>query len=245
MAFLQQLPILYKAPLLVAAVVAERFAFTAPTPPPQDDEKAKFGGGDFITRLVKFGQLFAVTFAWLISVVDIAAIVALQLRATSPPAAALLSVLFHDPSAADRLALSPSFLLGLALLTGGAALRKRCYVTLGRYFTFQLAVLKEHKLVTSGPYAVVRHPAYTGFAAAVAGMVLVQLSPGSWAVESAVLGTLLGKAVLVLWMLWNVSFVVGALRRVPMEDDVLRKEFGQQWDRWAEKTPYALVPYVY
>ena len=69
-------------------------------------------------------------------------IVALSFHTTSHAATTPLGALqLHDPSSANRLALSPSFLLGLALLTEGALLRKLCYVTLGGYFTFQLAVL--------------------------------------------------------------------------------------------------------
>ena len=37
---------------------------------------------------------------------------------------------------------------------------------------------REHKLVTSGPYSVIRHSAYTGFALAVVGMLMSQMLPG-------------------------------------------------------------------
>ncbi|KAG1779990.1 hypothetical protein EV702DRAFT_1266900 [Suillus placidus] len=57
-------------------------------------------------------------------------------------------------------------LLGTALIqvVAGGFLRWWCFCTLGRFFTFKLSVRQEHKLVTTGPYAVrvVRHPSYAG-----------------------------------------------------------------------------------
>ena len=82
---------------------------------------------------------------------------------------------------------TPAFLLGWSLAVSGALLRMWCYHILGPQYTFQRAVIKEHKLVTSGPYRVVRHPAYTGFIMHAAGLFTAQFCPGSWAWESGVL----------------------------------------------------------
>ncbi|KAF8837034.1 hypothetical protein BDN67DRAFT_909969, partial [Paxillus ammoniavirescens] len=37
-----------------------------------------------------------------------------------------------------------------------------CYRVMGRWFTFNLALLPEHKLITSGPYTIVQYLSYTG-----------------------------------------------------------------------------------
>lgn len=42
--------------------------------------------------------------------------------------------------------------------------------------------------------------------------------------------------------LFTVSWLT--LERSYAEDEILRNEFGDQWTRWAEKVPYALIPYV-
>lgn len=35
------------------------------------------------------------------------------------------------------------------------------------------------------------------------------------------------------------------VRRIEREDRALKEEFGEEWDRWAERTPYRLIPYIY
>ena len=51
---------------------------------------------------------------------------------------------------------------GLLLMLSGASLRRHCFRTLGDHFTFQVAVPREHQIVTAGVYRWVRHPSYTG-----------------------------------------------------------------------------------
>ncbi|KAF8210971.1 hypothetical protein K438DRAFT_1808557, partial [Mycena galopus ATCC 62051] len=89
-----------------------------------------------------------------------------------------------DPTrAASNFALTPLFLLGAALSLAGTAIRVRCYAILRSLFTFQLSIRADHHLITTGPYAVVRHPSYTGALLAGTGAVLCTLAPGAWAVE--------------------------------------------------------------
>ena len=131
------------------------------------------------------------------------------------------------------------------LLLAGGTLRKACFVHLGRMFTFQLALVKEHKLVTSGPYAVVRHPSYTGFIMLVDGLALVHLSPGSYLAECGLLDAWWGRVAVgaaCAAAMGLQGVVVGRTRR---EDEVLRREFGSAWEEWARRTRYRLVPYVY
>ncbi|KAF9644887.1 hypothetical protein BDM02DRAFT_829359, partial [Thelephora ganbajun] len=49
------------------------------------------------------------------------------------------------------------------------ALRLFSFRTLGRHFTYQLAILPSHKLVTTGPYAYIRHPSYVALPLIVSG----------------------------------------------------------------------------
>lgn len=79
---------------------------------------------------------------------------------------------------------SAPFILSSIFMYAGAYLRRLCFRTLGRHFTFELSVKEEHQLITSGPYALVRHPSYLAAAIGMLGMVIAQLlSPGSWWVE--------------------------------------------------------------
>ena len=63
---------------------------------------------------------------------------------------------------APQLRATPITLLGAALVACGCIIRLICYKKLGPLFTFDLTIFPSHTLVTSGPYGIVRHPAYAG-----------------------------------------------------------------------------------
>ncbi|KAI0372374.1 ICMT-domain-containing protein [Pilatotrama ljubarskyi] len=224
-------------------MAAEWVAYFPPNARPKAEEMSAFGEGHAVTRNISAAIRVGLACSWSICACEIAAL--LTKDAHAPAASAALSFLFKDPSSAQRLTLSRQFLLGLLSLICGAALRKWCYRALGRHFTFELALLKEHKLVTSGPYAFVRHPSYTGVLAALGGTLAMELAPGGWLRESGVLGTALGRVAVAARVAGMVGSCVGIVKRVRKEDEVLRKEFGKQWEEWVRRVPYALIPYVY
>ncbi|KAL4077844.1 hypothetical protein J3A83DRAFT_1678213 [Scleroderma citrinum] len=49
--------------------------------------------------------------------------------------------------------------IGCCLIAIGSLLRPFCYRVLGR---LELSIRNEHKLIKSGPYAIVQHPSYLG-----------------------------------------------------------------------------------
>lgn len=113
-------------------------------------------------------------------------------------------------------------------------------------FTFELAQRQDHKLITSGPYAIVRHPSYTGSVLAFAGSVVSLLGRNSWLRESGALGTVGGAVVVGFWLSgMSALTVILVAVRVREEDVMLRTTFGPVWDRWAERVRYRLFPGVY
>src|SRR5438445_13363821 len=54
------------------------------------------------------------------------------------------------------------YLFGFLLFLGGLILRWYSIGYLGRYFTVDVSISAEHKLIDSGPYRFIRHPTYTG-----------------------------------------------------------------------------------
>ena len=60
-------------------------------------------------------------------------------------------------------------ILGLAILVGGTAFAIWARLALGAMWSATPAVKEEHKLRTSGPYRVTRHPIYTGMLAMLLG----------------------------------------------------------------------------
>ena len=135
------------------------------------------------------------------------------------------------------------FLSGITLIVAGTLVRVLAYRQLGRDFTFDLAVRKDHKLVTDGVYAIVRHPSYTGFAGVVVGSTLALLvSEGSYAAQAP----RWVRAAAWAFAGWRmVTALVVLPRRIVREDEMLRGEFGEEWDAWARKTPYRVFPYIW
>jgi len=43
-------------------------------------------------------------------------------------------------------------------------------------------------------------------------------------------------------MLGHIGVTLG---RMSVEDDILRKQFGAEWDNWAKRVPYRVIPGVY
>ena len=137
------------------------------------------------------------------------------------------------------------FVLGASLVVTGGILRFQSFRTLGPYFTFEQCIRKEHKLITHGPYAIVRHPGYAGLLMCIFGWWTVHGSPGSWLRESGILGVTWIKVGLVSWNLLAAASVVTVVRRSTEEDWFLSKRFGKEWESWARRVKYRLVPFVY
>lgn len=99
------------------------------------------------------------------------AVIAANRNSDSPLAQTILSKLVVHGSP-ERIHISPVFLLGTFLAAFGGYIRYACYRELGSMFTFEMSIRKDHRLVTTGPYGVVRHPGYFGGLCAILGIVL-------------------------------------------------------------------------
>jgi protein-S-isoprenylcysteine O-methyltransferase Ste14 len=139
--------------------------------------------------------------------------------------------------------ISPIFLVGVVLSVFGASVRVACYKHLGPNFTFKLTIRDKHTLVTTGPYAIVRHPAYISVMITLLGMTLCELSPGSWWTEAKLFTQPLGKIISVLWVA-NVLWTATLLLRARKEDEMLKGAFGKEWEEYARKVRYWYIPGV-
>ncbi|KAI0031873.1 hypothetical protein K488DRAFT_51107, partial [Vararia minispora EC-137] len=126
-----------------------------------------------------------------------------------------------------------------------AALRAWCYRALGRLFTFEIAILPAHALVTSGPYALVRHPSYTGIHLTLAGATLALAAPEVWPRACGTLALQPGRIAAALWCAKCAYAMMSTARRGPHEDAELRRRFGVVWEEYALAVPYRMLPYVF
>ncbi|KAH6914444.1 hypothetical protein BKA70DRAFT_667068 [Coprinopsis sp. MPI-PUGE-AT-0042] len=237
---------LLKIPLLLLAGVSNQIATTPPHPPAARSDKVPRSFLEDFLR--ESGPRFLVYSSWWTAVfVEIAAIVLSNQSQpqTSSLAECLLGRLRFPGGSLSTIRITPSFLSGLAMVCSGALIRWLSYRALGRFFTYELTIKEDHKLVTTGPYAYVRHPGYSAILLVFTGTFLVFASPGSWIWESGFLSTNFGKPFLGTLSVVPLAITGGLLNRMPKEDTILRKEFGGEWDKWARDVPYKLVPYVY
>ena len=141
----------------------------------------------------------------------------------------------------DDVGLASPAIVGCILAVAGASIRVWCYRALGRLFTFELLLLPHHKLVTSGPYAIVRHPSYMGAILVLGGTLLVHGARGALTHECPV--------ACYLWTIfWSLLMAISCAMTVDQctrEDRVLHSAFGREWEAWSGRVRWRLVPWVY
>jgi protein-S-isoprenylcysteine O-methyltransferase len=113
----------------------------------------------------------------------------------------------------------------VALFAAGLILRWWAIITLGRFFTVDVTVEKDHELVERGPFRVVRHPSYTGVLLAFIGWALTLRN---WAAMLVVL----------------VPIFIAFARRMNVEEEALCGALGQRYADYMQRTK-RLIPGLY
>ncbi|THU85893.1 hypothetical protein K435DRAFT_868838 [Dendrothele bispora CBS 962.96] len=133
---------------------------------------------------------------------------------------------------------SPTFYLRVILLVLAAYIWYQCCKELGRHFTFEVVLLSDHKLITTGPYSIVRHPGYSSYAMTL-GIFLIWFPEGSWLRESGFLssGNILGRICLGAWTMWCGGRRRALTGRISKEDELLKKQFEKEWIEWEKNVP--------
>lgn len=116
-------------------------------------------------------------------------------------------------------------LIGLLLFVPGILLRWWAIITLGRFFTVDVQIAKDHKLVERGPFRVVRHPSYTGVLLAFVGFAF---SLANWIALMVIVLPIFG------------AFI----RRMNVEEQALIAALGETYVSYMRRTK-RLVPGVY
>ena len=124
------------------------------------------------------------------------------------------------PLRLSPLARGAALALGAALYASGLGLILWGRRALGDVYAVSSALgarlYAGHRLVTHGPYALVRHPMYVGGVLAAVGALLIFRT---WTAALAALGAL------------------GLVRRARLEEEALAQEFGPVWEAYRRRVP--------
>ena len=117
------------------------------------------------------------------------------------------------------------FFFGMAIMLVGMALRYWAVITLGAFFRTTIETDKDQKVVSSGPYQLIRHPSYCGW-------LLVCLGYGI-AVQN--------------WLSLLAAFLlplVALLYRIHVEERLLVSSLGTAYVEYQKKTK-RLIPWIW
>jgi protein-S-isoprenylcysteine O-methyltransferase Ste14 len=110
--------------------------------------------------------------------------------------------------------------IGLGLVAMGIALAGLAWLTAGAVFQGGVDPISD-RLVTQGPYGIVRHPVYLGFTVAFIGVALAARS-------------YVGLVAIVL------GFIPAAIHRARLEERALARLYGDTWREYAATTAFML-----
>jgi protein-S-isoprenylcysteine O-methyltransferase Ste14 len=131
---------------------------------------------------------------------------------------------FIVPAAAIPSLRAAVFWLGILLIYTGIAFRLYAIHALGAFFTMAVAIVPGQRVIDTGPYRLIRHPAYTGFLVALLGYGLCLTN---WLSLLVVVGCAL----------------IGFIYRIQVEERVLREQLGQRYQEYMGRTK-RLIPFV-
>jgi protein-S-isoprenylcysteine O-methyltransferase Ste14 len=114
---------------------------------------------------------------------------------------------------------------GVVLFVAGLILRWWAIVVLGRFFTIDVTIEKDHELVQREPFRFVRHPSYTGVLFAFVGFALTL---HNWA------------SIVVIVLPIFAAFI----RRMNVEEEALTQALGERYADYVKRTK-RLVPRIY
>ncbi|MBB5574409.1 protein-S-isoprenylcysteine O-methyltransferase Ste14 [Rhizobium paranaense] len=129
------------------------------------------------------------------------------------------------PRMADYPAHAWTVVVGTILYLAAMWLFRRTHKELGKNWSITLEIREKHQLVSSGPYALVRHPMYTSFLLMGLGQAFLL---SNWVVG---LAGLLGFAVLYFL-------------RVDKEERMMSEYFGPEYRAYMDRTK-RIIPYLY
>ena len=115
--------------------------------------------------------------------------------------------------------------VGLLFIVLGLIVRWTAILTLKKYFTVNVYILKDHRIIDKGVYKFIRHPAYAGSLLSFLGL---GLAFSNW------------LSTLVIFIPILIAFIY----RIRVEEKALVQAFGEEYTNYSKATK-RLVPMIY
>jgi protein-S-isoprenylcysteine O-methyltransferase Ste14 len=116
-------------------------------------------------------------------------------------------------------------LIGLLIILAGMILRFIAILTLGKFFTVDVAIRKNHKIKQDGIYGLVRHPSYAG---SILSFIGFGISLNNW----------------LSLILVSIPVTIAMLYRMKIEERLLVEQFSSDYQDYMKRT-YRLIPWIY
>ena len=117
-----------------------------------------------------------------------------------------------------------TYLLGLIMMISGIIIRQWSIAVLGQYFSPNLGVQKDQKVVNKGPYHLIRHPSYTGMLFIILGVSVAWQSLIALIISTMLIGV-------------TISY------RIHVEEKMLIAELREEYINYKKHTK-KLIPYI-
>jgi protein-S-isoprenylcysteine O-methyltransferase Ste14 len=114
---------------------------------------------------------------------------------------------------------------GFIILWSGVFLRNYSIKILGKHFTATVQLQKGHRLITNGPYGIIRHPSYLGALIALIGSAIFL---------NSLVGTITAVA----------AMMIAYLVRINAEEKMLVNSFGNRYREYQKNTK-KLIPFIW
>ncbi|SEW11290.1 Isoprenylcysteine carboxyl methyltransferase (ICMT) family protein [Chitinophaga sp. YR573] len=114
---------------------------------------------------------------------------------------------------------------GMGMIVAGMLFRFIAVYTLGRYFTVNVTIRRDHKIIQQGLYKYLRHPSYLGS--------LFSFLGNGFALNN-------WYGMLIVFIPVTLAF----MNRMRVEEELLISNFGQEYIDYKKRT-WRLIPFVY
>ena len=115
--------------------------------------------------------------------------------------------------------------LGSGFILAGMIIRFTAVWSLGKFFTVNLGIQANHRLIRTGFYKYIRHPSYSGSLLSFAGFCL---SLNNW----------------LTFLIIMIPVIATFINRINIEEKLLLRQFGSEYEEYKRKTK-RLVPLIY